>query len=84
MLWDEDNIELPNNYFSALAQLKSSEKRLKEDQTLIKNYSNAIKEDLGKGYVVRVKNAYKVESGSERELHHRLLTQTSRAKFVGY
>ena len=34
MLWAEDNIELPNNYFSALVQLKSLEKRLKKDQTL--------------------------------------------------
>ena len=34
MLWAEDNIELPNNYFSALVQLKSLEKRLTKDQTL--------------------------------------------------
>ena len=36
MLWAEDNIELPNNYFSALVQLKSLEKRLTKDQTLTK------------------------------------------------
>ena len=34
MLWAEDNIELPNNYFSALVQLKSLEKRLANDLTL--------------------------------------------------
>ena len=33
MLWAEDNIELPNNYFPALVQLKSLEKRLGKDQT---------------------------------------------------
>ena len=67
MLWAEDNIELPNNYFSALVQLKSLEKRFTKDQTLREKYSNTIKEDLDQGYVVRVKDAHKVESRSERE-----------------
>ena len=67
MLWAEDNIELPNNYFSALVQLKSLEKRLTKDQTLREKYSNTIKEDLDKDYVVSVKDAQKVESRSERE-----------------
>ena len=67
MLWAEDNIELPNNYFSALVQLKSLDKRLTKDQTLREKYSNTIKEDLDKGYVVKVKDAQKVESHSERE-----------------
>ena len=68
MLWAEDNIELPNKYFSALVQLKSLEKRLTKDQTLREKYSNSIKEDLDKGYVVRFKDAHQVESRSEREL----------------
>ena len=67
MLWAEDNIELPNNYFSALVQLKSLEKRLAKDLNLWEKYSNTIKEDLDKDYVVRVKDAHKVESCSERE-----------------
>ena len=67
MLWAEDNIELPNNFFSALVQLKSLETWLEKDQTLREKYSNTIKEDLDKGYVVRVKDAHKVESRSERE-----------------
>ena len=45
MLWAKDTIELPNNYFSALVQLKSLEKRLTKDQTLREKYSSAIKED---------------------------------------
>ena len=65
MLWAEDNIELPNNHFSTLVQLKSLEKRLAKDQTLREKYSNTIKEDLDKGYVVRVKDAHKVEIRSE-------------------
>ena len=43
------------------------EKRLKKDQTLREKYSNTIKEDLDKGYFIRVKDAHKVESRSERE-----------------
>ena len=31
MLWADDNIQLPNNYFSSLVQLKSLEKRLSRD-----------------------------------------------------
>ena len=33
VVWAEDNIELPNNYFWAMVQLKSLEKRLTKDQT---------------------------------------------------
>ena len=61
MLWAEDNLELPNNYFSALVQLKSLEKRLMKDQTSREKHSNTIKEDLDKGYVVRVNDAHKVQ-----------------------
>ena len=70
MPWAEDNIELPNNYFSALVQLKSLEKHLTKDQALREKYSNTIKEDLDKGYVVRVKDAHKGESRSDREWYH--------------
>ena len=69
MLWAEDNIELPNNYFSVLVQLKSLEKRLAKDQTLREKYSSTMKEELDKGYVVRVKDAHKKESRSERECY---------------
>ena len=37
MLWADDNIQLPNNYFSSLVQLKSLEKRLSRDPTLNDN-----------------------------------------------
>ena len=38
-----------------------------KDLILREKYSNTIKEDLDKGYVVSVKDAHKVESRSERE-----------------
>ena len=48
--------------------MKSLEKRLTKDKILRDfKYSNTIKEDLGKGYVVRVKDAHMVEICSERE-----------------
>ena len=62
VLWAEDNFELPNNYFSALVQLKSLEKRITKDQTLREKYSTTIKEDVGTGYVLRVKDVHKVET----------------------
>ena len=37
-LWAEDNIELPNNYFSALLKLKSVGKRLTKDKLLREKY----------------------------------------------
>ena len=49
MLCAEDSIELPNNYFSAMVQLRTLEKRLTKDQTLREKYSNTTKEDLDKG-----------------------------------
>ena len=67
MPWAENNIEQTNNFFSALVQLKSLEKRLTKGQILKEKYSNTIKEDLDKGLAVRVKDAHKMESRSERE-----------------
>ena len=48
MLWADDNIQLPNNYFSSLVQLKSLEKRLSRDTSLKETYANTIREDLKK------------------------------------
>ena len=84
MLWAKDNIELPNNYFSALVQLKSLEKRLTKEQTLREKYSNTIKEDLDKGYVVVVKDAHKVECRSEQKWylpHHPVFNPNKPGKF---
>ena len=76
MLWAADNIQLPNNYFSSLVQLKSLEKRLAKDEDLREKYTSTIKEDLNKGYVIEVPDAHKVESRSDKEWylpHHPVL-----------
>ena len=54
MLWAEDESQLPNNYFSALVQLKSLERRLEKDAELKERYAQTIKDDFSKGYIVRV------------------------------
>ena len=48
MLWAEDHSQLPNNYYSALAQLKSMEKRLDKDTNLRALYAKKIKKSLTK------------------------------------
>ena len=53
MLWVEDDVALPNNYYSSLVQLKSLEKRLAKDESLKERYAATIKEDLDKGYVIK-------------------------------
>ena len=83
MLWADDNIQLPNNYFSSLAQLKSLEKRLSRDTSLKKSYANTIREDLEKGYLIRVPDAHKVEQRSNKEWylpHHPVINPNKPGK----
>ena len=47
----KQNIQLPNNYFLAKAQLRSLEKRLNEDKQLADTYSSLIQNDIVKGHV---------------------------------
>ena len=54
MLWADDESSLPNNYFLALVQLESLERRLGKDVDLRKRYSKNIQVDISKGYIVRV------------------------------
>ena len=41
MLWSKDDLHLPNNYYSALVQLKCLEKRLLLDQDIQVNYGKS-------------------------------------------
>ena len=54
MLWAEENSSLPNNFFSALAQLKSLERRLEKDDDLKQKYAATIADDFSKGYIEQV------------------------------
>ena len=83
MLWADDNIQFPNNYFSSLVQLKSLEKRLSRDTTLSENYANTIREDLEKGYLITVPDAHKFEQRSDKEWylpHHPVINPNKPGK----
>ena len=67
MLWAHDNIQLPDNYFSSLVQLKSLKKLLSIDTTLKENYARTISEDLEKSYIIQIPDAHMVEQRSDKD-----------------
>ena len=67
MLWAEEESMLPNNYFSALVQLKSLERRLGKDPQVKESYSKTIREDFEKGYIVRVDKSECFRTDNRRE-----------------
>ena len=50
----EDELKLPNIFYSAMGQLKSLERRLQKDKTLRKRYQETIDTDVNAGYVRKV------------------------------
>ena len=82
-LWSSDEVKLPNNYFSALVQLKSLEKRLKKDCDLRKRYAQTIQEDLSKNYVVKVQTGEETEHQPGRKCylpHHPVMNTNKPGK----
>ena len=57
LLWREDEVKLPNNFYSAMGQLKSLERRLQKDEALKKRYQETIDTDVNAGYVRKVDQA---------------------------
>ena len=53
-LWREDEVKLPNNFYSAIGQLKSLERHLQKDYILRKRYQDTIDTDVRAGYVRKV------------------------------
>ena len=72
MLWAEDESSLPNKYFSALVQLKSLERRLGKDAELKERYTQTIKDDFSKAYIVEVdkSDCFKTNNAREWYLPH--------------
>ena len=66
MLWADDNIHLPNNFYASLVQFKSPEKRLEKDSNLKTQYASDIRSDVEKGYVVPV-SPHDSKNRSDRE-----------------
>ena len=72
MLWVDDQNSLLNNYFSALVQLKSLERRLGNDPKLKEEYFTTIRDNFSNGYIVKVEksNCFKTDQPRERYLPH--------------
>ena len=51
LLWKHAKPHLPNNYSSAVTQLKSLERRLEKDENLKQRYKETIDVDVQKGFV---------------------------------
>ena len=72
MLWAEDESSLPNNYFSALVQLKSLKRRLKKDADMNERYTQTIRDNFSKGYIIEVdkSDCFKTNNAHEYLPHH--------------
>ena len=57
LLWREDEFKLPNNFYSAMGQLKSLERLLQKHETLKKRHQETIDTDVNAGYVRKVDQA---------------------------
>ena len=82
MLWNDDNVTLPNNYYSSLVQLKSLEKRLDRDLDLRVKYTETIDSDIEKGYVIKVDD-FNLHARTAREWylpHHPVLNPNKPGK----
>ena len=87
MLWADDDSSLPNNYFSALVQLKSLERRLEKSPERKASYSQTIEDNLDKEYIFQVEDSDCFRVDNPREwylLHHQCFTLTSQEKYAVY
>ena len=67
MLWVDKDVKLPNNYYSAFAQLQSWEKGLDKDSDQEKFYGKTIQGDLEMGYIAPIEYN-ELNTRTEREL----------------
>ena len=54
MLWVDMDVKLPNNYYSAFAQFKCLEKRLKKHPDLKNLYGETVQDNLEMGYILPI------------------------------
>ena len=82
MLWSEPEPNLPNNYYSALGQLYSVERRFQRDPNLKEFYQQSIDTDVEKGFVnILGKSVVKGTFGKEWYLpHHPVLNANKPCK----
>ena len=72
MFWADSQIRLPNNYFSAVDQLKSLERGLGKNPNLKEQYSTTVRDDLSEDYIVEVEKltGFKTNQHNEWYLPH--------------
>ena len=79
-----DDVKLPNNFYSAMRQLKSLERRIQKDETLKKRYQETIDTDVNAGYVRKVDQAVLNEPKDKPQWylpHHPVLNPHEPEKF---
>ena len=87
LLWQEDEVKLPNKFYSAMGQLKSLERRLQKDETLRKRYQETIDSDVNAGYVRKVDQAELNETRDKLQWylpHHPVITRINPKKSEEY
>ena len=83
MLWADPEANLPNNYYAALKQFESLEKRLQKDPNLRDSYSDTIQKDLELGYIRRISQKELDDTSSKRQWylpHHPVLNPNKPGK----
>ena len=83
LLWANDDA-LPDNYYAALVQLKSLERRLEKDLVLKNRYRETMTSDLANGYIIEVP-PYDRTKRSRREwfLPHQPVVNPNKTAKVG-
>ena len=82
MLWADDNIHLPDNFYTSLVQFKSLEKSIEKDLNLKTQNASDIRSDVEKGDVVPV-SPHDSKNRSDREWyvpHHPVLNPNKPGK----
>ena len=84
MFWADDQISIPNNYFSAIVQLKSFERGHGKDSSLKEQSSTTICDDLSNGHTVESKISTSVKTNQPMTgSYHttQFFTRTNSAKY---
>ena len=69
ILWREEEVKLQSNFYSAMGQLKSLERRLQKDDMLQKRYQETIDIDVKAGYVRKVEQVEQNETRDKLQGH---------------
>ena len=69
LLWQEDEVKLPHNFYSAMGLINSLERRLQKQETLKKRYQETIDTDVNAGNVRKIGQAELKETKDKLQLY---------------